>query len=76
MTDTRPREAVDAAPYAVLLRHLHEDGASYAELGRRIGYSNTEVRHIATGQRDWIHAATARDIDKLLESLSHRVDGR
>ena len=73
---TRPSNSVDCAPYSLLFRHLLEDGGrgTAERIAKRIGYSTTEVRHIASGKRGWLHRETAIEIDKLLETLSHRVD--
>jgi hypothetical protein len=61
---------IEAAPYALLLKHLHEDGARDQDIAERIGFSDSAVGLIRRGVTKQIHPQTAHALDRLLQRMA------
>ncbi len=61
----RPRDAVDAAPFAAILNHLLADGARRKDIADKLGYSGPQVTRVASGQTRWVHREFARKMKEV-----------
>lgn len=74
---SRRANAIDAEPYAVVIRALLRQGHTLRELAVFVGYSTPTLRNIALGVTTSVYADTAKALTTLVELLpSERVELR